>query len=259
MQIKGVLREIAGRLLALAPERVRHALFRLASDAVPDPMKLHAGMCEMAMGLRLLHANGLAPDWIIDVGAYAGGWARMARGVFERARILMVEANPECAAALHAARSELGNCEATIALLGREPRSDVPFYAMATGSSVLPELTEVSRKVLSLPMSTLDALVPADASRVLLKLDVQGYELEILRGAPQTLERCVAVLLEVSLLPYNAGGPLLAEVVSFMHARHFVAYDVCASLRRKSDLAMCQADLVFVPEDSPLREQRPFF
>jgi hypothetical protein len=127
---------------------------------------------------------------------------------------------------------------------------------MASGSSVLPELTDVPRSLLDLPMTTLDAVVPAEARNALLKLDVQGYELEVLAGGPRTLAGAAAVLIEVSLLPYNEGAPLLAEVVSYLHARGFLSYDVCGALRRREDLALWQTDLLFLPEQSRLRERR---
>lgn len=256
--LRSPLGAMARKLLRATPEGVCTALFQLTKDVAPDRAKLHAGMCEMEMGLRLLSANGLAPDLIIDVGAYVGGWSRAVRSIFPEAPILMVEANPEKRGVLSAVCSQLGNARVEMTLLGAERRGAVSFYAMQTGSSVLPELTEVPRSVLSLSMSTLDELVPAGTRNALLKLDVQGYELEVLKGAASTLAASAAVVLEVSLLPYNEGAPLFAEVVAFMRSQGLLAYDICATLRRRSDSAISQADLVFVPEDSPLRAPAAF-
>src|SRR2546422_465251 len=95
--------------------------------------------------------------------------------------------------------------------------------------------------------------------RFFLKLDVQGYELEVLRGAERTLTATDVVLMEVSLLQYNAGAPLFAEVTAFMKAIGFVVYDICGQLRRAADEALFQADLLFVREDSTLRASKQFW
>jgi FkbM family methyltransferase len=256
--LKAPLRAMARRLLRATPGGVRTTLFQLIKEVAPDRAKLHGGVCEMELGLRLLSANGLAPDVIIDVGAYVGSWSSAVRSIFPEVPILMVEANPEQRERLSAVCNRLGNARVEIKLLGPERRSDVSFYSMRTGSSVLPELTEIPRSVLSLPMSTLDAVLPADTRNAFLKLDVQGYELEVLKGGARTLAASAAVVLEISLLPYNEGAPLFAEVVAFMRSKGLLAYDICSTLRRRSDSAIFQIDLVFVREDSPLRAPAAF-
>src|SRR6185295_19143894 len=50
----------------------------------------------------------------------------------------------------------------------------------------------------------------------LIKLDVQGYELEVLKGAPECLGAVKAVLTEVSFLEYYHGQCLFHEVVAYL-------------------------------------------
>jgi hypothetical protein len=83
---------------------------------------------------------------------------------------------------------------------------------------------------------------------------VQGYELEVLRGATETLRACEAVMSEVSLFRYTPDTPLADEVIGFLRDRGFVLYDVAGVLRRPLDDALGQMDLVFVKEDHPLRK-----
>jgi hypothetical protein len=96
-----------------------------------------------------------------------------------------------------------------------------------------------------MPMTTLDAVMAAHAptGEVFLKLDVQGAELDILKGAPRTLERTSTVLLEASIVEYNLGAPRIADVISFMRDRGFVLFDVWDLRRIGSVLA--QVDLLF--------------
>ena len=50
----------------------------------------------------------------------------------------------------------------------------------------------------------------------LLKIDVQGAELIVLRGASVALRSCEIVLLETSLFQLMKGAPLLSDIVAYM-------------------------------------------
>lgn len=56
---------------------------------------------------------------------------------------------------------------------------------------------------------------------ILLKLDLQGYELIALKGARETLDRCQAVLLEAALTPFYHGEALFDEIHEFMTSSGF--------------------------------------
>ena len=75
---------------------------------------------------------------------------------------------------------------------------------------------------------TLDqALEQAGIGRaVYLKLDVEGAELEILRGAPHTLDGLLAIKTEVSFLPFRTGQPLARDVDAFLASQGFDLMDL---------------------------------
>jgi hypothetical protein len=127
---------------------------------------------------------------------------------------------------------------------------------MESGSSVLEERSGVERKPVKLKQRTLDLVTQDLAGADLIKIDVQGYELEVLRGGKETLAKAQAVLIELSLIEVNAGAPLLDEALSFMRAAGFVAYDILEIHRRPLDGAMNQIDVLFVREESPLRADK---
>jgi hypothetical protein len=106
------------------------------------------------------------------------------------------------------------------------------------------------------PKARLDDLVSNHALEppYILKVDVEGAELDVLQGAPEVLANSLAVALEVTLIDVFEGGASFAEVVAFMAEREFVIYDVVGGFCRMSDAALYQLDLVFVPKDSRHRK-----
>jgi FkbM family methyltransferase len=143
-------------------------------------------------------------------------------------------------------------------LLGPPGQTSAVFHVTedasgGTGSSVLPENSDVPRRAETMPMTTLDDLlqrtgIPAPD---LLKLDVQGFEIEVLKGAQATLAASPLVLLEVSFWPYNIGAPLLHDVLQWMQRSGYRAYDVL-DLSRRPDETLVQADILFASANSPL-------
>jgi len=257
-----VARLLGPSLLRRVPQRRWYTTLQMVLAQAPERLKLQQGVLSMWGSLANLAANGFAPRTVIDVGAWIGDWTEHAHPILPAADFLMVEANPLKQEGLQAVAARLGSrVRLRMALLGPEARKEVPFYAMEAGSSVLPEDTGFDRNLLALPMTTLDEVTGAPALQgpVLLKVDVQGYELEVLRGGGKTLAASEVVLLEVSLLEYNQGAPLMPDVVAFMNSAGFLPYDVCGQFRRESDAALCQVDIMFVRRDSPLRARKPFW
>jgi FkbM family methyltransferase len=87
----------------------------------------------------------------------------------------------------------------------------------------------------------------------LIKVDVQGGELDVLEGGQRALMSAEAVSLEVSLFQFFKGGPQLSEVVEYMKKRDFVVFDVVLAANRPLDNALAQLDVVFVRQDGMFR------
>jgi FkbM family methyltransferase len=101
------------------------------------------------------------------------------------------------------------------------PMLDLHARAAPEAKYIAEELVDVA---------TLDDLVRShlhDGDRVFTKVDVQGYELQVLAGASTTLDRSSLVQLEMSLLPLYEAAPTYREVIEFMeqHGFHLVGLE----------------------------------
>lgn len=262
-----MIRKLAARLLngclRSLPQDLRAKLFTSLLGGVPESLKFRCDLPTVSGLLDNIKANGFAPRTIVDIGANVGNWSREVSATFPSARFIMLDANVENDAALRKTATEVGDgAESHIVLLGPEPRDSVPFYSVGTGSSVLPELTNFARTTSTLPMARLDDVIgrrPSVATPILMKLDVQGFELEVLKGGRNTLSRSEVVILETALLDYNAGAPHFSDVVRFMDDAGFNVFDFCGQIRRETDHTLFQMDVMFVKHDSVLRAAKKFF
>jgi FkbM family methyltransferase len=208
--------------------------------------------------MERLSANKFVPKYIFDVGAYSGEFAKLCRKIWPLAKLTCFEVLPHRVAELRRWCDQDGNAIVIESLMGAKSDRAVPFHEMETASSVLEEHTPQAAPVRLYPMQTIDEIVESKGIEApnFLKLDVQGYELEVLRGARKTLPRVSAVLAEVNLIDIHRGAPLLDELVLFMRDSGFVAYDICGLARRPLDKALWQADFIFVPQASDLRSDK---
>jgi FkbM family methyltransferase len=209
----------------------------------------------MGRGLQFLKSRGFEPSFIVDIGAFQGDWSRTAHAVWPASRILMLEGNPEKISPLQQVAQDVQG-SVIHALLGQEDGIEVEFHVMESGSSVFEENSPVERLSLKQRTKSLDSLLHDFPRPDLIKIDVQGYELEVFKGGEAALRTAEAVIIEVSLIEINQGAPLVHEVVDFMAKRGFVTYDIFELHRRPLDNSMNQIDVVFVPTESRLRADK---
>lgn len=77
---------------------------------------------------------------------------------------------------------------------------------------------------IEVPGTTLDESIPPDASIALLKIDVEGYELSVLRGATQTLARTQRIYFEVSDDHFARFGYTTTDLLDLLRAQGFEIY-----------------------------------
>jgi FkbM family methyltransferase len=210
--------------------------------------------------LRRLPGLGVQPRIVVDVGAAYGDWSALAGRVFPEARFLLVEPLSEFAPFLEARARDLRSATVVAAAAGRTAgTTTLHVHEDLVGTSLRsePGLEGTDRTV---QMLTIDELVSDERADgpFAVKLDVQGAELDVLAGAAATLAETELVQLEALFFPFYDDAPEFADVVAFMRGAGFVVYDIVDPGYRPLDGALAQADVLFVPDGSPLRRHHEY-
>lgn len=179
------------------------------------------------------HHDPLPPDirTVIDVGANRGQFALVARERWPAARLICFEPLPEPAAVLRHVLGENESVEIVQAAVGAEPGTATIHVSQSDDSSSLLSMTKRqsatfpgTQEVATMEVQTtsLDRQLGEGVARpALLKLDVQGFELEVLRGAERLLSNIDFVVVECSFQEFYAGQARADEVVRLLHAHGF--------------------------------------
>ena len=95
---------------------------------------------------------------------------------------------------------------------------------MGYGSSVLKK-RQISRKVESIVSSILEnelTNLKLTSTNNIIKLDVQGSEIDVLKGLNKHIELFETIILETSVKEYNKDAPLFIDVINFMNEKGYV-------------------------------------
>lgn len=214
--------------------------------------------------LEQARSVGFQPKAVIDIGAAHGTFTRQCIGVFPTARYLLVEPLREYQPILMELSKQYPSVACRfVAATHRAGEMSLHVHPDLVGSSLYLETerdTDVNGTPRVVDAMTLDELVGEAGLNgpFLLKVDVQGAELDVLRGAERTLRVSEYVLLEVSFFEFFHGGPQCSDVIEFMKERGFVPYDIVGLQYRPLDRALSQADIAFVQEDSLFRQHHHY-
>jgi hypothetical protein len=100
----------------------------------------------------------------------------------------------------------------------------------------------------------LDTIAPEYATasdRVFLKVDVQGFEYQVLQGATQFLSKVVGIQMELSLISLYEGDHLLVAMLHEMESRGFGLWSLIPGFVDPSTGRLLQVDGVFVKTSLP--------
>ena len=188
------------------------------------------------------------PKSILDIGAYKGHWTQMIKSLFPNSKFLMIEAN-------HDLENHLAKVGVPykIALLGSENDKVVDYFKCKnfphpTGNSIYLENTNYVFEPEKRKTITLDRLLNEKVQFDLIKMDVQGSELDIIKGGENIIMKSSALILEMQISEYNKGAPMMNEIVAYLKKKNFILRELIDFLYKDGELI--QVDGFFTKEKS---------
>jgi FkbM family methyltransferase len=197
------------------------------------------------------------PDVIYDIGANIGTWTLLAKAIFPAAEIHAFEPLDRLKGEFLRRTSGVTDLYLHPIALGSSAAAMPLKVTNFVDASSLLNLAETHAKLYglrpvgeeSVQVERLDDYVQRLALRPpnLLKFDIQGYELEALRGAEKCLQTADAVLSEVSFVELYNEQCLFHDVTRFLADRGFLVFAFGA--QTALGYPLLQTDVLFVRED----------
>lgn len=193
---------------------------------------------------------------VLDIGANVGRFSVTANAVFPQARIVAFEPLPSCFAAAERAMASCGNSSILNIALG-DSEGEIEMFAndFSPSSSILP-MAQAHKD--AFPFTHGGKMVPIRTRRlddvaaelnfegpIFVKIDVQGFEREVLSGGMETIGRADVVLLELSFEELYEGQPLFAELFDTMRTLGFRFRGTMAQMPHPHDGRTLDADCFF--------------
>ena len=182
--------------------------------------------------LHALKSKGVEPGVVYDIGACVLHWTNEAHRVWPNAEYHVFDAmdSVEFIYQEEGLRYHIGvlsNTERAVDFYQNDEHPGGNSYYLEN-VAVNPEapqyFNEQHRR--RLRTATLDSVVRERGFPWpdLLKIDVQGAELDVLRGGSECLQHCNHVILELQVVEYNTGAPLRDTVINYMAEQGFVCH-----------------------------------
>jgi FkbM family methyltransferase len=208
---------------------------------------------DLGRDLALVLGSQSAPA-CIDVGAHVGQFVDLLRLHLRNPVIHAFEPAPEPFACLQARYSAATNVKLVNAGLGHESgqisfnifdnqtlNSFLSMLPSGTGTLGSPKLV----RSISVPVHSLDDYAASTGlSQIdLLKIDTQGYEMQILKGASRLLAagKVRTILLELNFVPLYDGQVWAHEIIGYLHERGLCLVDFYEKCRLNPYLGWCTA------------------
>ncbi len=212
----------------------------------------------MRISLERIRDIGFKPETVFDIGVATGTTGLYK--VFKPVAYMLVDPLEESEPFMSEICSRFAGSHYRVAAAASRPGElEIAVHPGLSGSGAHLKGDYPRRKT---PAVTLDQLVDEHDLKgpFLVKVDVQGSELDVLEGLQRHADKAEVIILEASLWAdrKKMGAPTFAQTVAYMAGRGYVLYDISSIAYRPRDGAAAELDLVFCRQDSKLREFKSY-
>lgn len=237
-----------------------HRAVELAPDYVFHPSRLE----HLGRGVHPGVLPTIDQPWLrdmsirtfVDVGANTGQFSQAVHAVFPDAQIFAFEPLPSCVGQARERMKGVEGFHIFAAAIGSQDGTiTIHESASSPSSSILP-MSEAHTEAfpwtaggqdVEVDLRRLDSFLPEMklTAPVLLKIDVQGYSMEVLRGAIETIRLCEIVVVETSVVELYDGESTFEEVYTFMRNVGFAFAGALDQLTHPHSKEILQVDAIF--------------
>lgn len=207
---------------------------------------------------RLKIVNSYKIDLLLDVGANSGHYAQQMRSNGFDKKIISFEPLKSVFKQLELNSSKDPNWQVENYAVGNEDVTSYINVAANTFSSSLlnmlpthlesaPESEFVSKE--EIEIKKLDSIIhnfSSPESRVMLKIDTQGYEKKVLEGASDSLNNIYILQLEMSIIPLYQDEMIFTEMISYLDSLNYQLFSLENGFTDLRSGRLLQVDGVFV-------------
>lgn len=192
--------------------------------------------------------NYFIPESILDIGANVGQFYNEIKEIFPNSYYYLIEGNDSCEVVL-----ETLNVDYSISLLS-DTEKEVDFYIRkheprCTGNSIYRENTSFYDDdqivILKKQTKTLSNILNNKVFD-LIKIDVQGSEIDIINGGLEIFKNAKGVLMEISLVEYNQNAPMKDFVYEYMSKIGFLPFENIGNINHPITHELIQQDILFL-------------
>ena len=196
-------------------------------------------------------------DVVIDVGANIGQFSEVALAYNPLIELHAFEPIPAVFKELSNRMAAFGDVKLSNCALGSQStQGELKVRRFDECTSLLNPTDKLEQGLLGLDLSvedtirieisTLDEYVKQNSVEQikLIKLDVQGYELEVLKGAEHSLKITDWIYLEAQIQELYVGAPTFSEIASYLKSRRFAIVRMCA-FKYDENEELFECDMLF--------------
>lgn len=189
-------------------------------------------------------------DLVVDIGANDGRYIDEIREAGWQGQIVSFEPQPAVFERLKKRMESNSNWRGYQIGLGS---SDASLTMNSYGLDVLSSFLEMKEgdqtvELIEVPVRRPDSLLEEvwnKCQRPFVKIDTQGFEMEILRGFGSRINEVIGWQIELSVTPFYEGQPKMEEVISCMRDNGFSLWRILPGLRDPSTLQAFELDGIF--------------
>lgn len=208
---------------------------------------------------------GFSPKCIFDCGASVGQWSYKVSNLFPGAQIVAIEPNN---LVIEKARQQLKSVRPQViieqcAIGASQGKAFLNIWdnehTKMSGSSLKDHVQGEPRNRMEVQIDTLDSICQRHRlTPDLVKLDLQGGELDALKGATQILQNTEVIISEFGCLQAYIDRTTPFDLMRVMYDHDYCLYDIIDLIYRPYDNALTGGDFIFVKNSSNLKRYKGY-